>query len=269
MASNKLYLLFVLLFIPSCRAFQDIKDTEFCNHNLTRNQLLINVTRNHSQCLLWCDILDLSKPIGSLDRFPMRIKEEHLIPCNVDRYNDGHWCWKGKCLNVDEELMDNFYPPPWSPKRIPPIDMSDIEIRKCYKNLTFLQWTVNIESKNEKCLIDCEILDTSYEIGHLNRSFHSLHRLTNSSCVDSNHVCVDGACVRKSLAPNKNLKEFQGCTDEEKQEKNRICSERKSYCDQLPESLEWRGMECSLRRACSIYERECSDVPGFEPHRWI
>lgn len=264
-----LLLLSSLVSIRVCLSPTNESDIDFCANHLPRHQLLIDASREEHGCILWCDILDLSKPIGMPERFPMHVKKEPLIPCDGDGHNDRKWCWKGKCIHIDNELAANFYPKPLAAKRIPPKEISDIETRICNENLTFFEWTINIEMENDGCTIDCEILDTTIQLNNFGRRFHSLHSRSHFPCIDGEHVCQDGMCVRNSLATLQSLKPYTECTKEEQSKKKKYCSERKMYCDMDPRVSDWKVLTADQSVPCRLYEKECIDVPGFEAYHWI
>ena len=260
----KFYFFVSILLLDFARADHDISEGEysFCHTNLTKYQMIVDIEWENDGCVLNCDIVDFSRPIGLSRRFPELRNPISLVPCG----NDDQVCYHGKCMG---NILHNWYPTEFEKKRPPYENITDLDLRICNHNLTNTQWTVWASLEDDNCVLDCEILDTEKKLGTSARNYHIKHPLTVVPCVDDDHVCQAGKCVRKTLATFTTLRPWKSLSGSEKEIKRSQCRERKMYCDMHPDSEDWRVLTGVLRTNCFRYESECTDVPGLEAHRWM
>lgn len=244
-----------------------IDNYEFCHGGLTKYQLVNNMRWDEYECSFVCDILDLSKPIGSSKRFIERRYVYSFTDC-VDNGTklESHICYRGRCVQGLTKVLSSKDPFP----KFRPIhpNLTDLETRICYRGLEEQKWVANAYFTNHSCVLECEILDTNVTLGSKERNYYDQHEISSEPCKDNEHVCQLGRCVKKTLSTILPYREFSLSSDEGKKNKIDMCTERKAYCDREPHTKDWVAPSTDLDKNCFSYEMECTDVPGFESDHW-
>lgn len=138
-------------------------DRLFCSKDLTGDQILSEFAWINEGCKLWCGVIDLSKPMGSMTRFPKINNPVSLVPCR----DDDHICIQGKCVlkgnfsmsdiiirEDDDDLKSQILR-----------KVTDREIRKCYEGLLPTEWVIDAVLQKNPNRLECVITNTAKDFG--------------------------------------------------------------------------------------------------------